>query len=79
MFPYDFLSEPINAELCSLIVLAPLSEEEKQGWLEVLPLMDETEKKILIENLKEEVEDFAKLEKMSLEELHKRAQSLTEA
>lgn len=76
MFPSDFLSVPQNAELCSLIVLAPLDEGEKRGWLELLPLMDDMEKEILRSNLQSEIADFAELERMGVAELDRRIREL---
>lgn len=76
MFPSDFLSVPQNAELCSLVILAPFDEGEKRGWLELLPLMDDQEKAILLGNLQAEIADFAELERMGVAELDRRIREL---
>lgn len=76
MFPFDFFSKPLHAELAMLIVASPLQEEEKRGWLELLPVMNENEKNTLLRNLREEVKDFVELEKMSLQLLDQKIQAL---
>lgn len=78
MFTFDFFSQPINAELATLIVCAPLAEEEKQAWLRVLPLMGDDQKNELIANLKAEIKDFVELEKTTLEQVYKKAEEILE-
>lgn len=63
----DFFSKNINAQLATLIIASPLDDEEKRGWFEMLPLMNEGEKEELKLNLEEEIDDFYSFEKEKLQ------------
>lgn len=76
MFPADFFSKPENAELATLIVMSPLAEKEKRGWLEMLPVMNLEEKQILNKNLREEIEDEMAFQKLSFEALEAKIKEL---
>ncbi|MEK9132702.1 MAG: hypothetical protein AAB606_03290 [Patescibacteria group bacterium] len=72
----DFFSNTENAQLATLIMLAPLKYEEKMGWLEMLPDMNEAEKAELKENLLAEIDDMAELENQSMQALDERVKAI---
>lgn len=76
MFPYDFFSNPVNAELAMLLVASPINDDEKRAWFTTLPLMTDDQKERLKRNLQEEVKDFAEIEKKTIDELDKKIQEL---
>ncbi|PIQ77228.1 hypothetical protein COV82_05640 [Candidatus Peregrinibacteria bacterium CG11_big_fil_rev_8_21_14_0_20_46_8] len=65
----QFLTDPLNAQLVALLEGAPLAQEERESWLEMLPMLNDSEKKRLITNLQEEIIDFEAQEEAALSKL----------
>ena len=50
----QFLENPLNKKLLSLIIISALPDNEKRIWMDVLPDMTEEEKKTLRNRVLEE-------------------------
>ncbi len=69
MDPVQFFSTPAIAEITMLLIASSISEEEKEGWLTMLPLMTAGEHEELAQNLREEIADYLSREKQMFSDL----------
>jgi len=65
----QFCGDPINAQLVALLEGAPISDDERNGWFDMLPLLNDSEKKRLIANLQAEILDFEAQEERVLTQM----------
>lgn len=61
----SIINDPLNIQIITLLEIVPLSEQEKSGWHELLPYMEDHDKEKLIKNLEAEIDDFDKLQAMT--------------
>lgn len=69
MIPKEFFSDPLNAELATLIIASSMPDDEKRTWLETLPVMNHDEKNELLANLREEVKELFEMEAKAITQL----------
>ena len=62
------LKDPLNADICALLLFSNLTRDEKELWIDLLPHMKTADKEALQINLRKEIAYERKVEEDALKQ-----------